>query len=72
MPEHVAQALAEFVAYRSDLLVGGSAIGTSIAPIFDKCDLRIGRAEHMIIVLVDRAIEPMRRHPSSLHIRALQ
>jgi hypothetical protein len=66
MPEYVAQAPAKFVTYCSDLLVGGSTIGASIAPVFDKCDLRTGRAEHMIVVLVDRAIEPMCHHPSNL------
>jgi hypothetical protein len=66
MPECVAQALTEFVTDSGNLLVSGSAIRASITPVFDKLNLRGGRAKHMIVVLIDRAIEPTHDHPSNL------
>jgi len=66
MPECVAQALAEFVTDGGNLPISGSAIRASITPVFDKRNLCSGRAEHLILVLIDRAIEPMHHHPSNL------
>jgi hypothetical protein len=59
MPEHVAQPLAELVAHLGELIVGRAAVGAGVAAVLDQRHLRTGRAEDVIVGLVDRPIEPV-------------
>jgi hypothetical protein len=61
MAEHIAQPVAELIADRGDLLIGGPAIRAGIAAIFDERDLRIFGAEDMVLGLIHRAVEPVAR-----------
>jgi hypothetical protein len=69
MPEDVAQAIAELVADLGDPLVRRPAIRARIAAVFDERDRRVGRAEDMVVCLVDRTVEPIAqpclRHPKT-------
>ena len=57
MPEGVADAVAEFVARLRDELVGGPAVRARVAAVLDERDLGIGRAEHVVRLVVHRTVE---------------
>ena len=69
LAEDVAQALAEAVAEIGDDRMGGVAIGTGVAAVFDEGDRRLGRPEDVVAAGIDRAVEAgrqgvgHRRHP---------
>ena len=59
VPEHVRQAIAEFVPKVDDALMRGAAMRTGVAAIFDERDRSVGIAEDMVFLGIDRRIEPL-------------
>jgi hypothetical protein len=65
MPEDVAHAIAEALPERGDLLVGRATMRTGIAAVLDQGNPGAGRAKHVVVCGIDRAVEPA----GNLHLR---
>jgi hypothetical protein len=57
VPKDVTKAIAQLIPNLSDPFIRSPAMRARVAPVLHKSDLSVLRAEHVVVVVIDRAIE---------------